>query len=93
MALSKRDQEFYEEKLSVKSAGYLFLYTMLVGAIAMPSLIYLLDAQSGSTRTWSFHVVFTLAEEGLMLGCVVAVIMYLAFKALLQMGWLPSRPR
>jgi dipeptide/tripeptide permease len=91
MALSKKDQEFYEDKLSVKSAGFLFLYTMLAGAIAMPALIYLLDSQTGGTRTWSFRVVFTLAEEGLMLGCVVAVIMYLAFKALLQMGWLPSR--
>ena len=32
-----------------------------------------------------------LAEIGLMLGCVVGVIMYLAFKLLLQIGWLASR--
>jgi uncharacterized membrane protein len=91
MALSKKDQEFYEEKLSTKSVGYLFLYTALVGAITVPVGLYLQDSASGTTSKWSFHMVTTLAVEGVMLGCVVAVIMYLAFKFLLQLGWLPSR--
>ncbi len=93
MALSKKDHEFYEEKLSVRSAGFLFLYTMLVGAVAVPALLYLQDALAGTTSKWSLAMLMTLAEEGVMLGCIIAVIMYLAFKFLLQMGWLPSRPR
>jgi len=91
MALSKKDQAFYEEKLGVKTFSYLFLYTGLTGAIAMPAFLYLQDLQAGTTGTWSVRVVINLAEEGLMLGCAVAVIMYLAFKLLLQLGWLPSR--
>lgn len=92
MALSKRDQEFYEEKLSLKSTGYLFLYTTLVGAVAFPGVLYLQDASAGQTSKWSLNLVLALASEGFMLGCVVGVVMYLAFKFLLQMGWLPSRP-
>jgi len=92
MALSKKDQEFYEEKLSLKMAGYLFLYTALVGAVAVPAVLYMQDASVGQTRAWSFDMVIKLAEEGAMFGCIIAMIMYLAFKLLLQIGWLPSRP-
>ncbi len=91
MALSKKDQEFYEEKLNVKSMGFLFLYTMLTGAVVVPVGLYLQDAAAGTTSKWSFDVIFKLAEEGMMFGCIIAVIMFLAFKFLLQMGWLPSR--
>jgi hypothetical protein len=91
MALSKKDQAFYEEKLSLKMAGYLLLYTALVGTIGVPAALYLLDVQAGTTSKWSFNQVAALAEMGMMLGCVVGVIMYLAFKLLLQLGWLPSR--
>jgi hypothetical protein len=35
--------------------------------------------------------VTNLSEMGFMLGIVVAVVMYLGFKLLLQLGWLPSR--
>jgi hypothetical protein len=91
MALSKKDQQFYEDKLSMKWAGYLFLYTAIVGAIGVPAALYLQDAAAGTTKTWSSHVVVNLAEMGFMLGIVVAVIMYLGFKLLLQLGWLPSR--
>ncbi len=92
MALSKKDQEFYEEKLSLKSAGYLFLYTMLLGAVAVPAAIYMLDASSGNTSNWTFRMVVQLSEEGVMFGCIVAIVMFLLFKFLLQMGWLPPRP-
>ena len=93
MALSKKDQEFYEEKLNFKSMGLLFLYTMLVGAVLLPTALYLQDAANGTTSKWSLDVVVKLSEEGFMLGCIVAVVMYLAFKFLLQMGWLPSPRR
>ncbi len=91
MALSKKDQAFYEDKLSLKWAGYLFLYTALVGAIGVPAALYLQDVAAGTTSTWTLRVATNLAEEGFMLGVVVAVVMYLAFKLLLQLGWLPSR--
>ena len=91
MALSKQDQAFYEEKLNYKSIGYLFGATTLVGAITWPSLLYLQDWLSGHTGMWSADMVYKLAVMGFLLGSVVAVIMYLAFKFLLSMGWLPSR--
>jgi hypothetical protein len=91
MALSKRDQAFYEEKLNYKSIGYLFGATTIVGAIACPALMYLQDWLDGQTGTWSANMVYKLAIMGFLLGSVVAVVMYLAFKFLLQLGWLPSR--
>jgi hypothetical protein len=93
MALSKQDQAFYEEKLSYKYIGYLFASTTVVGAIACPVILYIQDWSDGQTSKWTFHVVSNLATEGFLLGSVVAVVMYLAFKFLLEMGWLPSRPR
>jgi hypothetical protein len=91
MALSKKDQAFYEEKLNLKWAGYLFLSTALVGAIGVPVALYLQDLAAGTTSSWTLRVATNLAEEGFMLGVVVAVVMYLGFKLLLQLGWLPSR--
>jgi membrane protein DedA with SNARE-associated domain len=91
MALSKQDQAFYEEKLNYKSIGYLFLATTVVGAIAWPSLLFLQDWSVGDTSKWSINVAYKLAVMGFLLGSVVSVLMYLAFKCLLQMGWLPSR--
>jgi len=91
MALSKQDQAFYEEKLSYKAIGYLFGATTVIGAIMWPSLLYLQDWLSGQTSMWSINVAFRLAVIGFLLGSVVAVIMYLLFKFLLEMGWLPSR--
>jgi uncharacterized PurR-regulated membrane protein YhhQ (DUF165 family) len=93
MALSKADQAFYEEKLNYKSIGYLFGSTTLVGAIVYPTLLYLQDWLNGQTGTWSFNVVYRLAVMGFLLGSVVAVVMYLSFKCLLELGWLPSRRR
>lgn len=91
MALSKKDQEFYEEKLNYRSIGYLFGATTLLGAIAFPTLSYLQDLSMGDTSKWSANVVYNLAVMGFLLGSVVAVVMYLSFKLLLEMGWLPSR--
>jgi hypothetical protein len=91
MALSKRDQQFYEEKLSLKMAGYLILYTALLGMFAVPTLFYIQDYFAGTTGTWSTKVVLSLAEMGGMFGSIIAIVMYLAFKLLLQIGWLPSR--
>ena len=93
MALSKQDQAFYEEKLNYKSIGYLFGATTLVGAVTCPLLLFIQDWSVGQTGNWSVNMVYKLATMGFLLGSVVAVIMYLAFKCLLQMGWLPSRPR
>ena len=91
MALSKQDQAFYEEKLGLKSFGYLFVATALIGAIMWPLLLYIQDWSDGQTGMWSLNVAYKLAVIGFLLGTVVAVIMYLGFKFLLQMGWLPSR--
>ena len=91
MALSKKDQEFYEEKLNFKYIGYLFGATCLVGAVMCPLLAYLQDLSIGQAGTWTVDIVYKLAVMGFLLGSVVAVVMYLAFKCLLQIGWLPSR--
>jgi len=91
MALSKKDQEFYEEKLNYKSIGYLFGTTCLVGAVMCPALAFFQDWSIGQASTWTGDIVYKLAVMGFLLGSVVAVVMYLAFKCLLQVGWLPSR--
>jgi len=91
MALSKRDQEFYEEKLGWKSFGYLLAATTIIGAVMWPLLIYVQDWSDGQTNMWSADMVWKLAVMGFLLGTVVSVVMYLAFKFLLEMGWLPRR--
>jgi hypothetical protein len=91
MALSKRDQDFYEEKLGWKSVGYLMLATAIVGAFSWPTLLYIQDWSIGQTKSWTLNVAYDLAVMGFLLGTVVATVMYLAFKFLLAMGWLPSR--
>jgi hypothetical protein len=91
MALSKQDQAFYEKKLGWKSFGYMFAATAIIGAVMWPVLLYFQDWSAGQTSKWSVNVVYDLAVMGFLLGCVVAVIMYLGFKFLLSMGWLPSR--
>jgi hypothetical protein len=91
MALSKMDQDFYEEKLSWKSFGYLFAATAALGAVMWPLLLYVQDWSIGQTGKWTVNVAYDLAIMGFLLGTVVAVVMYLAFKFLLSMGWLPSR--
>jgi len=91
MPLSKRDQEFYEEKLSVKSTGILILTTSLVGAVMVPIMLYIQDASAGQAGSWTFKTVLNVSVVGFLIGCLVAVVMYLGFKFLLQMGWLPSR--
>jgi hypothetical protein len=88
MALSKADQEFYEEKLSYKSVGYLFGSTCLLGTLSFPAVTFF---QVGDTKTFTANVAYDLAIEGFLLGTVVAFAMYMAFKFLLSMGWLPSR--
>jgi hypothetical protein len=91
MALSPQDKTFYEERLGLKSFGYVFGATTILGAIIWPTLLYLEDLSNGDTSKWSGNVVYNLAVMGFLLGSVVAVIMYLLFKFFLQMGWLPSR--
>jgi hypothetical protein len=91
MALSKQDQAFYEEKLGWKSFGFLFAATVTIGAILWPLLLYIQDWSIGETAKWTTNVVYDLAVMGFLLGTVVSVVMYLAFKFFLSMGWLPKR--
>jgi fumarate reductase subunit D len=91
MALSKKDQAFYEEKLGWKAFGYLFAATTIIGAVMCPLILFAQDWSDGQTSKWSANMVWDLAVMGFMLGTVVAAVMYVAFKCLLALGWLPSR--
>ena len=91
MALSKQDRAFYEEKLGFKTIGYLFGATMLIGGVMWPLLLFIQDYAAGLASRWTFNVAFDWSMIGLMVGSIVAAMMYLAFKFLLAMGWLPSR--
>ncbi len=91
MPLSKQDQEFYEKKLSLGSFGYLMFATSALGAVLFPIVLYYQDWSTGNTGKWSGNLVLNVAVEGFLLGTVVSVVMYLGFKFLLEMGWLPSR--
>jgi hypothetical protein len=91
MALSKQDQAFYQEKLGLKTFSHLFASTVVIGAVLWPLLLYIQDSSSGLAGQWTFGVAFDWSMIGFMIGSVVAVVMYLVFKFLLTMGWLPSR--
>ena len=91
MALSKEDQAFYEKKLGLNTFGYLFGATVLIGGIMWPLLLYIQDSSSGLASQWTLSVAFDWSMIGLMVGSIVGIFMYLFFKFLLSMGWLPSR--
>ncbi len=75
----------------MKSLGYLFGATTLMGAIGWPVLFFVQDAANGLAGRWTVMIALSWSAIGFMLGAVVAVFMYLGFKFLLEMGWLPSR--
>jgi len=91
MALSPQDQAFYEDKLSLKSFGYLFGATVIIGAVAWPLLMFFQDWSHGLAGRWNAQIIFDFSAVGFLLGSVVAVVMYLLFKLFLEMGWLPKR--
>jgi uncharacterized membrane protein len=91
MALTKQDEKFYEERLNWRSYGYVALATAIVGAIAWPCALYFLDWSNGQAGSWTFNIIFNDIVFGCMLGVVMSVVLYLFFKFLLAMGWLPSR--
>ena len=91
MALSARDKEFYEEKLSIKNFYYLLGVTIIIGGFLWPILFYVQDLMSGLSARWTFNVAFDWSMIGMMLGTLVSTVMYLGFKFLLSMEWLPSR--
>ncbi len=91
MALSKLDQDFYEEKLGMRNFYYLLGVTVIMGGVITPLFFYIQDALEGLEARWTLNVVFDWALIGMMLGTIVSVVMYLGFKFLLSMGWLPSR--
>jgi hypothetical protein len=91
MPLSKQDQEFYEEKLSLKSFGYLLFATAALGGVLFPVVTFYQDWSAGNGAKWSGNTVLNVGVEGILLGTIVSVVMYLGFKFLLEMGWLPSR--
>lgn len=91
MALSPQDKAFYEQKLSMGSFGPVAGATIAVGAIVWPAMLFVMDWSNGHADKWTSSIAFSLCMMGLMLGSVVSVIMYLGFKFLLEMGWLPAR--
>jgi hypothetical protein len=91
MALSKEDKDFYEGKLALNSFGYVFAATTIIGAVGWPVLFYMQDASAGLTARWNFDIAFKWAMMGFMVGTMVSICIYLGFKFLLQMEWLPPR--
>ncbi len=91
MPLSKEDRRFYEGKLGYRAFSILLLATAGVGMIAVPIVLYMQDSSLGNTTKWNANLVFNLMVFGFLLGSIVSVMMYLGFKFLLSMGWLPSR--
>jgi hypothetical protein len=91
MALSAQDKAFYEEKLALNSYGYIFGFTVLIGVIGWPLLFFIQDAMLGLGSRWTASIVFDYSVIGGLLGSVVGIAMYLFFKMLLELGWLPKR--
>ena len=77
----------FTRKSSATSRSAIFLArTCLVGTVMFPTVSYFSIGQPMTANE-----VYDLAIEGFLLGSVVAFAMYMAFKFLLGMGWLPSR--
>jgi hypothetical protein len=91
MPLSPSDKAFYQDKLSLKNLYYVIGVTMLVGGIGTPSLLFVQDWMYGLAGRWTTHIAFDWFLIGIMIGSMVAVLMYLGFKFLLSMEWLPQR--
>ncbi len=91
MALSKKDQLFYEEKLNWRTFGSVFIATSVLGAIMWPGSAFYLDWSDGQAGKWNFNIFFNDAVMGFMLGSIMTIVLYLFFKFFLAMGWLPSR--
>jgi hypothetical protein len=91
MALSPQDHTYWEDKLTVMGFLPFFLTTTLIGAIAFPVMLFLMDWSSGSIANWSTHVVVNLMTIGFMFGTILSILMNFIFRFLLWMGWLPSR--
>jgi hypothetical protein len=91
MPLSKQDQDFYEDKLSLRNFYYLLGVTIVMGAFIAPTFFYLQDVSAGLAARWTLNVAFDWALIGMMLGTIISLVMYLGFRFLLSMGWLPSR--
>jgi len=91
MALSPQDQKYYEEKLSLRSFSYVFGVMLIIGSISCPLLLYLQDYSAGLAGKWTGQIVFQMSLVGFVLGAVSGTLMYLTFRILLEMGWLPSR--
>jgi hypothetical protein len=91
MALSPEDRAFYEEKLGWRGFIYLFIATVVVGAISWPVVLYIQDASAGQTGSWSFTVVRNVALSGMLLGVVVSLFMFVLARFYLWLGWLPRR--
>ena len=91
MALSPQDKEFYEQRLSLGSFGYVAGATVAVGTIGWPLLFFVQDWSHGLAGRWTWNVTFDWCAMGFLIGSTVSVFMYLFFKFLLEMGWLPAR--
>jgi hypothetical protein len=91
MALSVSDKAYYEEKLSLKNFYYLLGVTIIMAGIVWPLLLFVQDALSGLSSRWNLSIAMDWSMIGMMLGTIVSLLMYLGFKFLLSMGWLPSR--
>lgn len=91
MALSPQDRAFYEEKLGWKGFIYLFIATVITGALACPVLLYVQDYAGGHAASWNFAVAENVAIVGMLLGTALSVIMFFLARFYLWLGWLPRR--
>jgi hypothetical protein len=91
MALSPQDRAFYEEKLGWKGFGYLFVATVVTGAIACPLVLYIQDYSIGRAASWNFGILTNVAISGMLLGMALSVIMFFLARFYLWLGWLPRR--
>jgi hypothetical protein len=91
MALSPEDRGYYERKLELSSFKNVVGVIVGCGTLAFPLLMFIQDVAIGKTEKWGVQVVVNLSFMGFMLGFMTSVAIYLIFKFLLEMGWLPSR--
>jgi hypothetical protein len=91
MALSARDRAFYQERLGWKGFAYLFAVTVVMGGVLWPTMLFLQSHFDADKAPWNLKIAAALSLSGMLLGAVVALLMFLLARFYLHMGWLPRR--
>lgn len=89
MALTPSERALWEKRLGWKAYLWLLACTAVPGLVITPLAFYLQVASTPQARDWHVANTIDYGLYGLLLGVIVATVMYLAARLYLWMGFLP----